>query len=339
MDLSNTKLVTKMSLMANTALMLCVAGLAAVFAFYNVDYMVYHSIPTFALYILFYILICTGHIKAFFWAVYCTIAIYMGAATVCLGIDFGFNLYCMSLIPIAFYSEYLAHKTGDTKSRVGLSSIGLVIVYFVSTGLTIINGPVYEVPDTACHVFFFLNSSFVLFFLVVYTAVIVNIIRQSENKLEYMAHNDNLTGLYNRHYLMEQLRAMQEKNAINWIAILDIDKFKSVNDTFGHSSGDKVLVSVANSMTRICQNCLVARWGGEEFLVVPKDKTVDKKILESLREYIENKEIKSGNRTINVTISAGVADYSDELKLEKTLQKADEKLYISKSSGRNKVTY
>lgn len=310
-----------------------------VFAYYHVDYMVYHSVPTFVLYIYYYQLIRKGRIKAFFWAVYCTIAIYMGAATVCLGIDFGFNLYCMSLIPIAFYSEYLARKTGDSKSRVGLSSIALVAVYLISTGITIANGPSYEVPETASHVFFLMNSTFVLFFLIIYTAIIINVIKTSEEKLEYMAHNDNLTGLYNRHYLMGQLREMQEAKSISWIAIADIDKFKKINDDYGHKYGDDVLIAVSKAMQEVCKDCYIARWGGEEFLIVPKTGKVSKDILEKLREYIEQMLIEAGDQKIKATISVGAFDYSDELQLEKTIQKADENLYRSKNNGRNQVTY
>lgn len=338
MDTSNVKLIRNISLIANTVLMLCVIGLLGVFYNYHVDYMVYHSIPTFVMYIIFYVLIFRGKIKAFFWLVYCTIAIYMGAATVCLGTNYGFNLYCMSLIPIAFFSEYLARRVGEYKSFTGLSSIGLVIIYFVSTGITVANGAVYEVEESASHVFFVLNSFFVFMFLIGYSALMISVIKDSEDKLAYMAHNDNLTGLFNRHYLMEQLRLMQETNSIYWIALADIDKFKSINDVYGHSSGDDVLKAVANAMNEVCEDCYIARWGGEEFLIVPKHENVDKGILEKLREYVEKLEITASEHNIKVSISIGAYDYSEELKLEKTIMKADENLYISKNNGRNRVT-
>ena len=126
------------------------------------------------------------------------------------------------------------------------------------------------------------------------------------------------------------------------MAIGDIDFFKKVNDTYGHDVGDEVLKAVAKTMVdNSSSDTFLARWGGEEFLIVyPNCNGDDAYVaLEKLRRIIQKNEIKVNDIIINLTMTFGLAEFSYNRDQETTVKEADEKLYIGKSNGRNQVVY
>tara|TARA_B100000123_G_C25702970_1_gene416179 strand:- start:937 stop:1311 length:375 start_codon:yes stop_codon:yes gene_type:complete len=122
---------------------------------------------------------------------------------------------------------------------------------------------------------------------------------------------------------------------------MDIDFFKSINDTYGHPGGDEVLKSFANKLETSCKPNLVGRVGGEEFIAVI-DKIKDESIeeyCENLRKEIVDLSIKFQDHNIKVTMSGGVAS-SDEIdNLEDLINLADERLYEAKEGGRNQIIF
>lgn len=169
--------------------------------------------------------------------------------------------------------------------------------------------------------------------------------KEDEEKLIELATIDGLTRIYNRRHFME-LASLEVEKAERYgfplaMIIYDIDHFKSINDTFGHDAGDRVLYAV----TRTSRNCLrrvdiFGRIGGEEFAVLlpntPKQTGFD--IAERLRESIENTPVFVGEKEVHLTISAGVAFLcpgKNDLPL--LMKAADTALYHAKESGRNQV--
>lgn len=160
-------------------------------------------------------------------------------------------------------------------------------------------------------------------------------------EMQYLAMHDQLTGLYNRHFLNEQVNigiAEAIRHGINYsLIILDIDHFKQINDQHGHDVGDKVLKGIGAFLhQRIRENDVVARLGGEEFLMLMNhcDITSASHKAESLRAGIEALR-PSG---ITVTASFGVAQLSQELKnFDLLFKAADQAVYEAKQSGRNRV--
>lgn len=161
------------------------------------------------------------------------------------------------------------------------------------------------------------------------------------------AVRDALTGLYNRRYAVQHLQAMTSiEQADLAVMMLDIDRFKAVNDTFGHIAGDQVLREVARRITSNlrCED-MVARVGGEEFLVVLRDLSTLRlrQVAERLRVAISDRpiELNSGQQ-ITVSVSVGVASASaNSGKDAETdlLSQADKALYASKNGGRNQVSF
>jgi len=158
------------------------------------------------------------------------------------------------------------------------------------------------------------------------------------------ANRDFLTGLYNRRYFFQNMDEYIHENG-NIIepfavAMIDIDNFKKINDTYGHDMGDKVLSHVANIlMSNTDHRDLISRFGGEEFCVVLKNinRFSTLEIFDRLREEVQRTTIYSKTQEpIKVTISIGVALYSDD-GLQETLNQADMMLYNAKNSGKNKV--
>lgn len=166
-------------------------------------------------------------------------------------------------------------------------------------------------------------------------------LKQQHDQLVGMATHDQLTGLYNRHYLNDTLskkvaHAKRHSEPLS-VIIVDIDHFKSVNDTFGHLMGDLILKAVANAMEgNARKEDITARFGGEEFIVLLDNCTAhDAQVkAEHLRSQIEA----LNPEGIAVTASFGVAQLQqDTQRCEDLLKNADTALYIAKEEGRNRV--
>ncbi|UIO41009.1 sensor domain-containing diguanylate cyclase [Brevibacillus brevis] len=158
------------------------------------------------------------------------------------------------------------------------------------------------------------------------------------NEMERMVITDNLTGLYTRRHLNEQVRGSLQKDNYGSLILIDIDYFKNVNDTFGHQVGDEVLIQVSNLIRHsIRDSDIAARWGGEELAVyLPRvDKNTAHSVAERIRECVEQE------TSPQVTISCGLAKWSREmdvnLSVEALFHQADIALYEAKNSGRNQV--
>jgi len=163
-----------------------------------------------------------------------------------------------------------------------------------------------------------------------------------------LAAVDPLTGLNNRRFLESHLANALEQAAHKGrplsLMILDIDHFKSVNDTYGHDAGDEVLKVFAQRVKRVVRGAdLVCRLGGEEFVVVMPDTplAVAERVAERVRAAVQGGQfpIDAGaTRTIPVTASIGLAERGADANADALLRRADKALYGSKASGRNRVT-
>ena len=159
---------------------------------------------------------------------------------------------------------------------------------------------------------------------------------------------DELTKLYNRRYFNAHLDALLQMESgqrrSSCLMIIDIDHFKSINDTFGHDQGDKVLVEMARLLQMSTRDSdLVARLGGEEFVVVVDNATLGTglRIAERLRRAVENKVfslIQGGTMTISISIGVTVSGTDKEtFTRDQMIKAADVALYQAKHAGRNRT--
>lgn len=167
-------------------------------------------------------------------------------------------------------------------------------------------------------------------------------LKANMEKLNRVAYRDELTGLYNRHFVVEKLsQDLMERGRQDALVMIDVDDFKMVNDCYGHNAGDMVLVCIANIMESICRRHKVVRWGGEEFLVilmaVTRQETFE--ICEEIRREIEAFPFLHGETTFYCTVTLGIGLYDKEADFKTNLTHADMALYHGKKTGKNRTVW
>lgn len=277
-----------------------------------------------------------AHFDILFSCCYCTFM---------LGWGYGFTMIIVLLLSLAYLQNF----------NTFLVPIGICLIeattFFVMLYLTK-DTPNYPNPFMP-----YINIANFLFMVVTLLAYIwlndrenLKIIKQLDDRKEYLqykAENDYLTTLLNRRamndILDEKLENLKDKtiNSLS-VAIGDLDNFKHLNDTYGHNFGDLVLKKVSQVFKKeydLNPNIFVARWGGEEFLILFIDYSYDETyaLLENTRKMIEKLEIKDELNSTNVSISMGFSYSNNVYNKDLLITKADSALYIAKDSGKNRV--
>lgn len=161
-------------------------------------------------------------------------------------------------------------------------------------------------------------------------------------RIQELATRDELTGLYNRRQITQVLgehAARSDRGVVKfWVAVLDLDHFKRINDSHGHGVGDEVLRSFAKLAAEGLRDTdVIGRWGGEEFLVVmlavpPHDPHSG---LERLRVQLQHTQVSQSQPELRVSFSAGLAAYTERSAVQEAIERADRALYQAKAQGRN----
>lgn len=175
---------------------------------------------------------------------------------------------------------------------------------------------------------------------------VIEELEEAKQQLKEQANRDYLTGLYNRRYFndiaQELIYISKRENKAISVVMIDIDKFKNINDSYGHASGDEIIKSLSKILIEHTRKSdIVSRFGGEEFaLLLPfTDKNGAAKIARKIRKIVEEKVVTVTNdKELHFTVSLGVdtLQHSDK-NIEEVLHRADEALYKAKESGRNRV--
>ncbi len=185
---------------------------------------------------------------------------------------------------------------------------------------------------------------FVALSLIMPAVIGYNLIGNDEKmreQIKRLSEEDYLTMLYNRrkvHEIIEKeiIRSSRYSSAFS-VILIDIDDFKNINDTFGHNAGDKVLVQFSSIIAQtIRESDIAGRWGGEEFLIICPEASIDGALAlaEKLRINIAKNKFEDAG---NLTASLGVATNENNDNVKSLVQRADESLYLAKKAGKNKV--
>ncbi len=168
-----------------------------------------------------------------------------------------------------------------------------------------------------------------------------------QNQLQILASTDPMTKLYNRRYFLEMSESIldldKRNEADTSVIILDIDKFKNVNDTYGHKIGDDVIIALSNILQENSRKSdIVSRWGGEEFVILLPNTNTDGAFIisEKIRKIVEDTMINlNDNKILKFTASFGISQvkYEMDSDIDYAISRADSALYKAKESGRNKV--
>ncbi|MFD2167918.1 GGDEF domain-containing protein [Thalassotalea euphylliae] len=163
-----------------------------------------------------------------------------------------------------------------------------------------------------------------------------------KKRMKYLSSHDELTGLFNRRGFKEQIESKRFFNKRNVdqtaIILIDIDDFKHINDTHGHSFGDIVLKNIARlQLATVRSTDTVVRWGGEEFLILLSNVEAAqvKRIAENIRKNIEKTPVANEEIAINITVSIGIAFSREVSSIEELVELADNRLYAAKGHGKN----
>nr|WP_312578515.1 diguanylate cyclase [Sedimentibacter sp.] len=184
-----------------------------------------------------------------------------------------------------------------------------------------------------------LTSIFIIVFLI--TVIVNKILEMRTKSLE----TDYLTGLYSKNYYEDELdfiiKDSKSKGKIFSLVMIDIDDFKEINDQRGHIIGDKVLKSVAKIMQQNMRSVdICSRYGGDEFIVILPETTKEHAVLisERILDRISNLDFSNEGIDINMSLSIGIAEWKSYMTSENLIECADKAMYISKNTGKNKVT-
>ncbi|MEL7290937.1 MAG: GGDEF domain-containing protein [Pseudomonadota bacterium] len=288
----------------------------------------------------------------------------------------GFALYCLilamfvgwSYVTLAYFYEGGFENINETFLYVipQVSKLPFILVLYtfsmvlllaicVSSQNRIIDAVVYTAVLLSSTTFIFFDTTYISSTLFSLAGILLLVqLLSASYELAFM---DTLTEIPGRLALESDMRHLGRRYTI---AMLDIDHFKSFNDTYGHDTGDDVLKLVAAKLKQVGGKAKVYRYGGEEFTVLFKGKYAEQahEHLEHLRQSIESYEMiirdqqkrpkddKQGSKTrgsknksdsVTITISIGVADSSDSNKVSEILKMADGALYQAKKAGRNRV--
>jgi len=257
--------------------------------------------------------------------------------TVWLGWASGFHYLLLVFIPL------LALSNGRRQALV----LTVFIVFFL-LGLDLVQrriGPVAPLPEAAMLLLKWFNLSVFVGLLSALALYYRGKIAAAETQLRTQANQDALTGLFNRHYFRlawDREAARKRRNRSSaCLVILDMDHFKRINDGYGHAAGDLVLMQTSRILRQALRDVdTVARWGGEEFVLLMPDTPPGPALLvtERIREALASSTVVYEGSEIRCTASFGLTELQDADTINQAVSRADQALYQSKQQGRNRVT-
>lgn len=259
-------------------------------------------------------------------------------AVLSIGWDSGFHYYLLVMVPVVVIS------TMRRRSSKYLLSTLVFVLYLVLDFTMHSTKPRHDLnPDvlSALRGFNVAVTFLLLFYL---SNLYMKLVSKAEKQLRQLATTDPLTQLLNRRSFLEvadyELTQRKRHQAPLAFVLADIDHFKSINDQHGHAVGDEVLRSVSQVLSlAVREQDSVARWGGEEFLILMPNATLEaaRMVAERLREKVSAIEVTVGGQTVKVSMTFGVSSHRLEEPVEAPVSRADGALYKGKAQGRNQV--
>ena len=328
---------------ASTFLVIHIAMFALFFSC-GVMPMAYFNVFSIAFYALSFVLIKKDQLRIFSDAVYVEVVLHMTLAAFFTGWGNGFQVTLVGLSALLYFAEYMGHALGIRHVHALPMCVFGMCMYLATFVVLSIHPASYTLPE---EVTFWLQISWGVIVFVVSVSVLEVFVRttfRSEATLTDQLEHDKLTGLPNRYHMARYLGDIATEGKLEgcWVAMVDIDDFKEINDTRGHNCGDFALRELAAIMADTKAGAEICRWGGEEFLLVGRLEAGEK--LEDLRPYFERIRTSISEHTfwydeqrLAFSITIGVAEYRSGQNLSEWINAADKKLYAGKANGKNQV--
>ena len=312
--------------------------------------MIFINIVSILAYVVSIFFIRKGHTLITVWIMVLEVFLHVIFASIFMGMACGFQLWLFGTFSSVFLPFFIPDLTKSQKLQIGIFSAVIVDTFLILTALNAMGllPTRYNIDPAIANIMYYCNAVLAFGSISLYTGVYNMRMAAKSRELRMAAEHDYLTGIYNRQRMHKILDAEilreQELNENRLsIAIVDIDFFKRINDTFGHDIGDEALKTLADIFfENMDKGLLYARWGGEEFMLVAPENLSYKEfaaLLENLRKRVEENELIIGDKKIKFTISIGAAAFEKGMTFEALVNTADDRLYEAKNSGRNKVVY
>jgi len=247
----------------------------------------------------------------------------------------------------AFFLPFYNHmKKSGTKKKVFIRGILYICLFFVMYYIMSIEGCpiVVKLTPEQYAITYFVNILITVISISAYCYFYSFKSIQTRIELSRRADFDALTNIYNRYalnaILNNDIELAQGKDEELAVAMIDIDHFKKINDTYGHNAGDVILKSLANILLKNMSHGIhVGRWGGEEFVLIASNINYFEfnNIINNVREIINNYHFIAEGKQIHVSISAGATKYKPDMSPLELIESADNNLYKAKENGRNQV--
>lgn len=256
--------------------------------------------------------------------------------TIMVGWESAFHYYLLMFIPAIFVS---------TKTSKAVAAVFVLWCFYI--GLNVVTHAIQPLEPLTPHALAMLryfNVSVVFAMFAYLSSYYYRSIVESQKRLSKLAMTDSMTGLYNRRHMMDVIdyEVVRQKRSATPLSLIiaDIDHFKSINDRYGHETGDAVLIAVSQLIRNsIREQDSASRWGGEEFLLALPDTGLDQAILiaQRIRDMVAANPISVDRQTISTSMTLGVAAYQSGETASKAIARADALLYEGKKAGRNRV--
>lgn len=334
------RVIIKTCYIANIVYLLCHILYFIVFLIDKIYPLVYINLVSIAIYCFCFFVLHKK--KYYYYALICgnEILVYMACASVLVGFDSGFHLCIIGVCVVSFFSTYFAkvkRKIVNSLTWCGLSFAVVTFMFFYS----VFNKPAYQISEWLRITLYYGHTIAIFAFIAAYLSTFLNYAMKLEDRILIESRTDKLTQLHNRYDLYNYVGLINDKTDYA-LGMFDIDDFKVVNDKFGHLCGDDMLKELSDVATEVFADGFVSRYGGEEFIVIVKmngnvDNAINK--FENFRRIVEEHNFHFNNRTINITITIGLAAYENEQTIEEWIGHADKKLYYGKNSGKNQTVY
>lgn len=288
------------------------------------------------------------HVLLFSTVTMLEVLVHAGVATLFIGWPSGFPLFIICCAPFPFFLPY-------KRDIVAYLAELLIMAEFIALRIITASadGVVYtDLPDSTLRRLFMYNGIVSFWMIIVFSTIYKRSkqfdrlkLKAKNESLSMLAKIDPLSQLFNRRAMVDFLKQIEQhakESGVEYaLAMADLDDFKHVNDTYGHSAGDTVITAIAGIMTEeVPSEGYVCRWGGEELLFAVPEAGADKgrEIAERIRKRLSERSFTSAEgEEFSVTITFGVCGCDGSIPYERYLSIADKYLYYGKKLGKNRV--
>ena len=283
--------------------------------------------------------------KVYVILVFIEIYLFMFFSIFCVGWDFGFQHYCITFVASYMFADFYRNEMQTSGIDIVLFGTLNGLLYLGLRFYSNIFEPVYHLDNQiVVYLIYFLNTVFAFFFFIMFIYIYNRAVSRMENDLRQMAERDPLTGLYNRRRMLQFLeQAMTEVTETPFaVAMLDIDYFKKVNDTYGHQVGDDFLVAIAQGIkSKFRESDIVGRIGGDEFFALMRGVTEREQIEHKAKELLDvMARVSKDYENTGISASIGISIFPrDGRTLDELYSSADSALYKVKRNGKNSYAF